>query len=66
MNQMVNIIQLIWKLTWMSRTYRTYNLMVGFSKYKYYNKLLSGVTLFIATPGITWTHSLKIYGLKNV
>ena len=27
------------------RTYRTYNLMVGFSKYKFYNKLLSDIIL---------------------
>ena len=66
MDQMINNIQLIWKLTWMSRTYRTCNLMMGFSKYVFYNKLLSGITLFIATPGITWTHSLKIHGLKSV
>ena len=35
------------------RTYRTYNLMVGFSKYKFYNKLLSGVTLLRITQGVT-------------
>ena len=48
MDQMINNIQLIWKLTWMSRTYRTCNLMVGFSKYEFYNKLFSDVTLLIA------------------
>ena len=66
MDQMINNIQLIWKLTWMSRTYRTCNLMMRFSKYEFYNKLLSGVRLLIATPGVTWTHDLKIHGLKKV
>ena len=37
----------------MSRTYRTCNLMMEFSKYEFYNKLLGGVTLFIATSGVT-------------
>ena len=59
MDQMINSIQLIWKLTWMSRTYRTCNLMVGPSKYEFYNKLLSSETLLIPTPGLTWTHGLK-------
>ena len=42
---MVNIIQLIWKLTC--------NLIVGFSKYEFYNKLLSGITLIRVTLGVT-------------
>ena len=54
---MVNIIQLIWKLTC--------NLIVGFSKYEFYNKLLSGITLLITTPNVTWTHSLKNPWLKK-
>ena len=65
MNQMVNIIQLIWKLTWMLRTYKTCNLMVRFSKYEFYNKLLSGVTLLITTPNVTWTRNLKNQWLKK-
>ena len=65
MDQMVNIIQLIWKLTWMLRTYKTCNLMEGFLKYEFYNKLLSGVTLLITTPNITWTRSLKNPWLKK-
>ena len=37
----------------MFKTYKTYNLTVRFSKYEFYNKLLGGVTLFIATSGVT-------------
>ena len=29
--------------------------MVRFSKYEFYNKLLSSVTLFRVTQGVTWT-----------
>ena len=47
MNQMVNNIQLIWKLACMLRTYGTYNLTVEFSKYQFNNKLLGGVTLLM-------------------
>ena len=32
---------------------RTYNLMMRFSKYEFYNKLLVGVTLFRVTLGVT-------------
>ena len=45
MDRMVSNIQLAWKLAWMLRTYRTCNSTVEFSKYKFYNKLLGGVTL---------------------
>ena len=45
LDQMVNNIQLTWKLVWLLRTYRTCNSTVRFSKYKFYNKLLDGVTL---------------------
>ena len=48
---MVNNIQLAWIL----RTYRIYNSTVRFSKYEFYNKLLSSVTLFRVTQGVTWT-----------
>ena len=45
LDQIVNNIQLTWKLVWLLRTYRTCNSTVRFSKYKFYNKLLDGVTL---------------------
>ena len=45
MDRMVNNIQLTWKLAKMLKTYKTCNSMVRFSKYEFYNKLLSGVTL---------------------
>ena len=37
----------------MLRTYRKCNSMVGFSKYKFYNKLLDGVILFRVTLSAT-------------
>ena len=37
----------------MLKTYRTYNLMVRFSKYKFNNKLLDGVTLPRVTLSVT-------------
>ena len=61
MNQMVNNIQLTWKLAWMLRTHRIYNSMVGFLKYEFYNKLLGGVTLLRVTPCVTWTQPKYIY-----
>ena len=42
------------QLTWLLRTYRTYNSTVRFSKYKFYNKLLVSVTLLKVTLGVTW------------
>ena len=39
----------------MLKTYRTCNSMVGFSKYEFYKKLLSDVTLLRVTPYVTWT-----------
>ena len=45
MDPIVDNIWLTWNLTCMLKTYRTYNPMVGFSKYKFNNKLLDGVTL---------------------
>ena len=54
---MVNYIWLAWKLACILRTYRSYNLMVGFSKYTFNNKLLggvTGVTFFRVTSGLTW------------
>ena len=53
--QMVNYIQLAWKLACVSRTYRTYNPTIGFPKYDFNNKLLDGVTFFRVTSGVTWT-----------
>ena len=55
MNRMVNYIRLTWKLVCMLRTYRTCNSTVGFSKYKFNNKLLGGITLLRITSGVTWT-----------
>ena len=46
---MVNNIQ----VTWMLRSYRTYNLMVRFSKYEFYNKLLNNVTLLRVILNVT-------------
>ena len=56
-----NNIQLTWKLAWILRTYKTCNSSVGFSKYKFYNKLLDGVTLLKVTLGVTWTQHIYIY-----
>ena len=39
----------------MFRTNRTCNPKVEFSKYKFINKLLDGVTLLKVTPGVTRT-----------
>ena len=44
-----------WKLACMLRKYRTYNSMVGFSKYEFNNKLLDGGTFLKVTSGITQT-----------
>ena len=52
---MINYIQLAWKLACMLRTYRTCDATVGFSKYKFNNKLLVGVTFFIVTSCVIWT-----------
>ena len=49
---MVNYIWLAWKLACMLRTYITCNSTVGFSKYEFNNKLLCGVILIKATPGV--------------
>ena len=54
-DQMVNYIQLAWKLACMLRTYRTCNPTVGFSKYEFNNKLLDSVIFFRITSGVTWT-----------
>ena len=39
----------------MLRPYKTCNPTVRFSKYKFNNKLLGGVTFFRVTSGVTWT-----------
>ena len=54
-HQMVNYIWLAWQLACMLRPYRTCNPTVGFSKYKFNNKLLIGVIFFRATSSVTWT-----------
>ena len=67
MDRMVNNIQLTWKLSWMLRTYRTCNLMVGFSKYEIYNRLLGDVTLLRVIPSVTWTQLyIYIYGERKI
>ena len=53
MDQMVNYIQLAWKLACKLKPYRTYNPIVRFSKYELNNKLLGGITLFRVTPSVT-------------
>ena len=60
MDQMVNNIQLTWKLAWLLRIYRTYNSTVVFSKYEFYNKLLDGIILLKVTPSVTWTQLIYI------
>ena len=58
MDQMVNNIQLTWKMAWLLRKYRTCNSTMRFSKYEFYKKLLDGVTLLRVTSGVTWTQPL--------
>ena len=53
MDQIVNNIQLAWKLAWMLRIYRICNSIVRFLKYEFYNKLLGDITLLRVTPGVT-------------
>ena len=50
---MVNYIWLAWNLACMLRPYKICNPMVVFSKYEFTNKLLSGVTFFRITSGVT-------------
>ena len=45
----------------MLRTYRIYNLIVGFSKYEFYNKLLGDITLLRTTTGVTQTQHTHTY-----
>ena len=59
MDRIVNDIQ----LTWILRTYRTCNATMRLSKYKFYNKLVGGVTLLRVILGITLSNvtSLNIF-----
>ena len=50
------IVNYFW-LAWMLRPYRTCNLMVGFLKYKFNNKLLDGITFFRVMSSVTQTKS---------
>ena len=50
---MVNNTWLALKLACMLRTYRKCNPTVEFWKYEFNNKLLSGVTFFRVTSGVT-------------
>ena len=52
---MLNYIWLAWKLACILRTYRTCNQTIVFPKYDINNKLLSAVTFFRVTSGVTWT-----------
>ena len=54
-DQMVNYIQLAWKLVFMLILYRTCHPTIRFSKYEFNNKLLGGVTFFRVMSGVTWT-----------
>ena len=45
----------------MLRTYKTYNITVGFSKYEFNKKLMSDVTLIRVISGITLIESIYIY-----
>ena len=53
MDRIINNIQFTWMI-WILRTYRTCNSIVWYSKYEFYNWLLSGVMLLKITSGITW------------
>ena len=55
--QMLNYIQLAWKLTCLLKLYRTCNPMVGFSKYEFNNKLLDSVAFFWVMSGVIRTQS---------
>ena len=61
MNQIVNNIQLTWKLTWLLRTYKTCNSSVRFSKYEFYKKLLGGVTSLWVIPYVIRTQPIYIF-----
>ena len=61
MNQIVNNIQLTWKLAWLLRTYKTCNSSVRFSKYEFYNKLLGGVTSLWIIPCVIRTQPIYIF-----
>ena len=50
---MVNYIRLAGKLECMLRPYKKCNPTVGFSKYKFNNKLLDGVTFFRVMLDVT-------------
>ena len=49
-----------WKLACILRTYKIRNSTVGFSKYEFNNKLLSGVTLLKITLSVTWKLDDKV------
>ena len=66
MEEMVNNIQLAWKLACILKTYRICNPMVRFPKYEFNNKLLGGVTLLRVTLGVTWTKPIYIYIYKRI
>ena len=61
MDRMVNYIRLTWKFEYMLRICRTCSSTIGFFKYEFNNKLLSGVTLLKVISDITWTQLKYIY-----
>ena len=67
MNRMINNIRLAWKLAYMLKTYRICNPIKEFSKYKFNNKLLDGVsiTLLRRTLHVTWTKPYIYIYSKN-
>ena len=66
MDWSVNNIQFTWKLAWMLSTYWTSNSTMGFSKYEFYNKLLSCVILLRITSGKLEPNSIYIYRTYNI
>ena len=60
-DELVNNIQLAWKLACMLRIYRTCNLKVRFLKHEFNNNLLGDVILLKITLSITKTQLLYIY-----
>ena len=54
-DQIVNYIQLAWKLVCMLRPYRKCNPTIGILKYEFNNKLLGGVTFFRVTSSVNWS-----------
>ena len=63
MDQIVNNIQLTWNLVRILKAYKTCNSTIRSSKYEFYNKLLTAVTLLKVKSGETWTQPIYIYNV---